>query len=217
MTKAKMDLLLEKDSLSRRERERIFKQKEILSGAVRLFAKKGYVHTTLDEIAEISEFGKGTIYNYFQNKEEIYLTIIGDIFDKYYSLLRETSGFSDSFKEFITALTKKLFVHSLQYREEFMLLVRCRTDLTENDILKNSGIISRYNEGSLKIFEKKITAALKEKEIRKIDTESFMLLFRSMVYPYILFLMLSRPDNAIDIEKESKFILSVIFHGILLK
>ena len=62
--------------MNRKERERLFKKQEILDAAIKIFATKGFKATTLDEIAEKSEFGKGTIYNYFSNKEEIYKEII---------------------------------------------------------------------------------------------------------------------------------------------
>ena len=62
--------------MNRKERERLFKKQEILDATIKIFAKKGFKATTLDEIAEKSEFGKGTIYNYFSSKEEIYKEII---------------------------------------------------------------------------------------------------------------------------------------------
>lgn len=62
--------------LSRREREREARRREILDAAIRLFAEKGFEQTTLDEIAQKAEFGKGTIYHYFKNKEELIITYL---------------------------------------------------------------------------------------------------------------------------------------------
>ena len=76
------------NKIGRKERERLFRKQEIISAAIKLFAKKGYEHTTLDEIAEASEFGKGTIYNYFQSKEEIYLAIVEDLLNQNIRMLK---------------------------------------------------------------------------------------------------------------------------------
>ncbi|MEM0961226.1 MAG: TetR/AcrR family transcriptional regulator [Bacteroidota bacterium] len=63
-------------SLSRRERERLARREAMLDAALSVFAEKGYVGASVDEIAERAEFGKGTIYNYFPDgKDELFLTL----------------------------------------------------------------------------------------------------------------------------------------------
>ncbi|MFC1545757.1 TetR/AcrR family transcriptional regulator, partial [Gemmatimonadota bacterium] len=40
------------------------------------FAQHGFEATTMDMIAEASEVSKGTVYNYFSNKQELFRTLI---------------------------------------------------------------------------------------------------------------------------------------------
>ncbi len=47
------------------------KRQKIFDAALTLFAKKGLHATTVDEIAELSKVGKGTVYRNFKNKEDI--------------------------------------------------------------------------------------------------------------------------------------------------
>ncbi len=61
---------------SRKELEKLQRKREILNAAKACFLEKGYQNTTLDEIAQRAEFGKGTIYNYFESKEELLLGLI---------------------------------------------------------------------------------------------------------------------------------------------
>ena len=61
---------------SRKEREREFHRRFILERAVSLFAKHGFEATTMDMIAEAAEVSKGTVYNYFSNKKELFRTLI---------------------------------------------------------------------------------------------------------------------------------------------
>lgn len=47
------------------------KKDQIIGSAVKVFAKKGFAKTTINDIANAAGIGKGTIYEYFSNKEEI--------------------------------------------------------------------------------------------------------------------------------------------------
>jgi Transcriptional regulator len=62
--------------LERRGKEKDSRKKLILKSARTLFFKKGFNNVTVDEIAKISELGKGSIYLYFNSKEEIYAQIL---------------------------------------------------------------------------------------------------------------------------------------------
>jgi AcrR family transcriptional regulator len=57
--------------LTRKERERATRRKEIIDAAETLFSSKGFENTTMEEIAENAEFGKPTLYSYFKSKDEI--------------------------------------------------------------------------------------------------------------------------------------------------
>lgn len=48
------------------------KQKDILASAKVLFREKGFHNTKMDEIAQNAGVGKGTLYGYFKNKQEIF-------------------------------------------------------------------------------------------------------------------------------------------------
>ncbi|MFW9939189.1 MAG: TetR/AcrR family transcriptional regulator [Candidatus Thorarchaeota archaeon] len=61
--------------MTRKQRETKLRQQIILEAAEKLFIAKGYEDTTMDEIANVSEFSKGTLYNYFNSKDELYLAI----------------------------------------------------------------------------------------------------------------------------------------------
>ena len=64
---------------TRREREREARRQAMLDAARTVFAEKGYENARLDEIAERAEFGKGTLYNYFEGgKEDILFALFED-------------------------------------------------------------------------------------------------------------------------------------------
>ena len=63
-------------SISRKEQERQFQKNLIIQAAAQIFSEKGFEKTTLDEIAEKSEFSKGSLYNFFKNKEDLFLSTL---------------------------------------------------------------------------------------------------------------------------------------------
>lgn len=62
---------------SRRDREKEFKKQLIAEAAFELFSSSSFEAATVEDIARRAEFGKGTLYLYFDCKEEILLYIIG--------------------------------------------------------------------------------------------------------------------------------------------
>ena len=52
------------------------KRQQILDAAYIVFSRKGYHRATVDEIIALADTGKGTVYNYFINKEQLFYTLI---------------------------------------------------------------------------------------------------------------------------------------------
>lgn len=52
------------------------KQTMIIEQAIKLFAAKGYHSTSIQEIADACGIAKGTLYNYFQSKDDVMLSVM---------------------------------------------------------------------------------------------------------------------------------------------
>jgi len=51
------------------------KRNQIIEAAVRVFAKMGFAKTRMLQIAEAAGMGKGTIYEYFRSKEDLFVNV----------------------------------------------------------------------------------------------------------------------------------------------
>lgn len=71
------------ENLPRRERKNLHQRAEILQTALRLFSEKGYHNVSMHDIAKEAEFGMGTLYKYFNNKEELYKALINEAAEKW--------------------------------------------------------------------------------------------------------------------------------------
>ena len=67
----------------RRKREKDQRRSAILNAARKLFFEKGFRYVTVENIARKAELSKGSIYLYFNSKEEIYTQILLNDIDKF--------------------------------------------------------------------------------------------------------------------------------------
>ena len=74
---------MEDQKLPRREREKLRQRQEMLAAALDLFSQKGYHNVSMHEVAEKAEFAIGTLYKFFQNKEELYKALVLEQCDKF--------------------------------------------------------------------------------------------------------------------------------------
>ncbi|MEK4701106.1 TetR/AcrR family transcriptional regulator [Solibacillus sp. FSL R7-0668] len=93
---------------------------EILHAATKSFSLFGYKATTIEQVAKIANVGKGTIYTFFSNKEELFQEVVFHLINE---MKHETDQLIDTNASFIqnahTALMKML-----QFRERHMLFAK---------------------------------------------------------------------------------------------
>jgi AcrR family transcriptional regulator len=93
-------------SAGRRERRAAARKTQIITAAASLFAEKGFHRTTTRDIAEAADVSEGTLYNYFDSKDDLLL----DIMDMLDDLPSDTDQFDqvvvEDGREFLMALMK---------------------------------------------------------------------------------------------------------------
>jgi AcrR family transcriptional regulator len=62
----------------RRQRRSTETRERLFRAALRLFARKGFAETTVEDITNAADVGKGTFFNYFPSKEHL-LTVFSDM------------------------------------------------------------------------------------------------------------------------------------------
>jgi len=69
--------------IGRRQRRRAETRERIFRSALQLFAEHGFMKTTVEDITETADVGKGTFFNYFRNKEDVLSALAEVQLDKY--------------------------------------------------------------------------------------------------------------------------------------
>ncbi len=104
----------------RRERER--RRNDILDAAEKVFFSKGIEAATMDEVAEVAEYSKGTIYLYFKNKNELLHGIIGRGMQIVLDRFREATAKEDTGLAKISALGMSYFKFYSEHPNYFTIM-----------------------------------------------------------------------------------------------
>jgi len=91
----------------RREREKLRRRNDILDAAEKVFFEKGYSATKMDDVAEMAELSKGTVYLYFKSKEELYFGLthraLTYLSDKFKSVIKSKKSGLEKVRDIGTA------------------------------------------------------------------------------------------------------------------
>jgi AcrR family transcriptional regulator len=124
------------------------RKKLILEYAKRLFSRKGYYDTQISDIVDEAKKARGTVYQYFKNKDDIFITLIRD--------------FYNDWEKTISIEMHKINLENISPVEYMRFRVRNTLQLLANDpdlcnIVLRMGIgLSGELENTIKRFEKKI-------------------------------------------------------------
>lgn len=70
---------VEEATIGRREQRRLQQQdlsrQQLLDAAEQVFSTKGYHDATLKAIAEVAEFSVGSVYSFFENKDDLFFSV----------------------------------------------------------------------------------------------------------------------------------------------
>ena len=107
----------------RRKRERENRKNAILKAARKLFFEKGFRQVTVENIARKAEFSKGSIYLYFNSKEEIYSQILLNDIDKFHDRVADILQGPSSAYEALIRVAEIYVDFFLNDRELFRILM----------------------------------------------------------------------------------------------
>ena len=147
--------------LSRREREHEAHRRELLEAAERVFVREGYHGATVDEIAQEAEFAVGTLYNFFEGKENLYVLVIEKIAQNFTGQFEQQVLSIEDPEEAIASLIALRLTHFEDHQGFFRIFFEAspgsRLDpagaLPENC----TGLYERYIEAVIEIFRRGVS------------------------------------------------------------
>ena len=100
------------------------KPKEILAAATRVFAQKGYAAARIIEVAEAAGVGKGTIYEYFRSKEDLFFSVFESMMRGIAESMSQTAGsLEGSFADRMKGLSDYIVLSWLEQLDTYALVM----------------------------------------------------------------------------------------------
>ncbi len=143
----------------------IDRKKMILSAAERTFASFGYKATTMDLVARLANVGKGTIYTFFKNKEELFNEIMNQFIKRIKATA--TNAIHDD-DHFFVNLHRALY-SMLELRKEHQLTIKLTQELREIGTAQAKQALANIEDAILGFMEEFISHAEQKQEIKPCD------------------------------------------------
>jgi len=140
----------------------------ILDAAYDVFSAKGYQNATVDDIAQHAGVSKGTCYQYFSGKEEIFVATMERTLDK---LLAEAEAAAEGTDEALPRLGFMGLIFINKFRDlQFMAIGSYTEILGGNERLKKT--VHDLFDRVAKFLAAEIELGIKQKVFRQLDSEA---------------------------------------------
>ena len=101
------------DTKPRWERRKDARPQELLAAALDLFVERGFASTRLEDVAKRAGVSKGTLYLYFENKQELFKAVVRD------NIVQSIGEAEDSMAASDSSSAELLRSMMMQWWEEF--------------------------------------------------------------------------------------------------
>lgn len=205
---------MEQKKMTRKEREFLRHRQEILEAALELFSEKGFHNVSMNEIAQRAEFAVGTMYKFFENKEDLYKALVMEQADRFHcALTAAIEGPGDEIEKIRNYTRAKGEVFSanvsvirLYFAETRGVSFNVMAGL-DSEIRKRYG---RFLETLSSVFE----SGMEKKRFKKIADPYHLAVAIDSLTNAFLFLWLEAPDRH-PYPDDPDTILNILFKGLV--
>jgi|WetSurMetagenome_2_1015567.scaffolds.fasta_scaffold00922_10 uroporphyrinogen-III synthase len=113
-------MIVKEEKIKRKERKR----ERMLEVAAELFSKKNYHEVMMDDVARLTDVAKGTVYNYFSSKEELYFTIMSSKLENLNTSLKNKIASETSIIDSLHTYVIHLYMFMMKYQNFFLMYQR---------------------------------------------------------------------------------------------
>ena len=159
------------------------KYEAILTHAIETFANEGFRNADMQVVADKASVGKGTVYRYFGNKEDLFWAAT-------YSVLERLGQHIFAATEAVEGALERLRTAGLAYAEFFEanplyleVFVQNRAEF-RGSVPKSH---KEFHENMIGIFAKIVQKGMADREIRPVDARRTIVSLGSLFYGTVMF------------------------------
>jgi AcrR family transcriptional regulator len=185
------------------------KKERIFAAAIETFSRKGSANTTMQEVAETAGVGKGTLYRYFDNKEDLISSLVkAGIEEMTDQVKKAVAKIKDPAEKLEKIIITQLEFYN-QRRDFCRFLTReiwgCQNKFKEH--------IKALRKNSTALLENVIEEGIELEEFKGVDPETAAVSLNGMVNITALHWFMFQDE--FPIEKIKDDIITLYFEGIL--
>ncbi|WAA12039.1 TetR/AcrR family transcriptional regulator [Fervidibacillus halotolerans] len=186
------------------------RKKQVIEAAGQSFSMFGYKGTTIDQIAKLANVGKGTIYTYFKNKEELLQHIMQQLIIEMKNEAEKTVEEGLSFYEKVHRAIYKMLEYRMTHQLAIKLFEEAKFGAPEVVEAQN-----HFEEAIVSYIAKQIEKAIADGEIRSCDPRitAFVIL---KIYIALIFDW-EKKNPPLSKEKLSELLDLYIFRGLAIR
>ena len=138
---------------------------EILEAATKSFTLFGYKATTVEQVAKIANVGKGTVYNFFENKQQLLQFVVKNLIEEMQNEADKTLNPKDSF---MTNAHNGL-MKMLQFRDRHLLFAKLIEEERQLATPEVSQMLVKIEDEIVSYLSERILVGIEKDEIIPCD------------------------------------------------
>ena len=144
------------------------KREKLVQAAIPVFAKHGFREAKMSEIAIKADVGKGTLYEYFESKDELFLATFKVWFSYFNEQMQEIINKEKNSYKQLRTFYDQLFATVQQYGELYYIYFDFWSELTRNERI-NKGEIANVYQSLRELFAGVIEEGIDAKVFKEVD------------------------------------------------
>lgn len=185
---------------------------QILEAGEKLFAKKGFYPTTMEEVARAAGLAKGTIYLHFNDKRDLFFSII----EKKLDILLEKIEKEMRKDEFPSQRIKLAIGIHLKFLEEnrdfFKIMQALPESLKQEMERKLKGRVIEKQSRYVEILDQLIRKGIRNQEIKSLDSRKLAVILVGMMHSLTIY-WISRKEKG-SLSQDDSLVWQVLWEGI---
>lgn len=181
------------------------KKNSIAKIGARLFSKKGFAETSMDDIASAARLSKGGIYHYFSSKAEVLYFVLDNFMDVVIKEIQEELDKNDNKLERMRGLIFRHVDQYPKYLDEAKILFHEVQNLPSKYYKKIIEKEKEYNRITHKVLSEYFGPSMKKNQVTAV---TFILLgMCNSIYAY-------NPENPVSPKEMSQMIYDILVDGV---
>lgn len=191
------------------------KRRLIMQAALKVFSKKGYSPTALDEIAQEAGIAKGTLYLYFKDKEDLISSTLMYVLDDLKYRMIEAIPENLPAVETLERIVLFMFQYFAENNEFYNIYL---TILNYNLVSNYTSLFERMIARKKELFDfecQLVEEAKKQGHIREnMATMDIVMAFDGIVMNVIDQMFFHKGDDAFDPQKKTEMVMQLFLEGV---